>query len=415
MILEEKSKALVAVSRRPGVSRRRRISAGAASKRDPEPPSPLVMLFGRRDQPTDAVRDYANCLSKALQRYGISCENSEINWYENGWLSALAKLWKQSRDWRGRRVVVHYTALMWSWRGFPFGVPLVLKILKLRGCRTVVVFHDVYAVAGPRWIDRFRVFLQERIMCHLSRKAYRAILPVPLQSVPWLQEQKARTVFIPVGANISSLDELSREGFVPVHNGMPTVAVFGIPTWPSAQKREVEAIVRALRKASAHTGELQLLVLGRGAKEAESLLRAGLSGTRVSLRVDGLRSSREIGTALSCCDALLFVRGGFSSRRGSGVAAIACGLPIVAYQGRETGYPLTETGVLFVAQDDADCLGKELARVLLDGELRLALRQRNLKIFRENFSWDRIAERWINAVEINSEDFSECPQPQEAS
>jgi glycosyltransferase involved in cell wall biosynthesis len=413
MILEQKSKTLVAGTRRPSLPRLRRISAGAA--RDPECLSPLVMLLGRRDEPTDAVRDYANCLGKALRGYGISCENSKISWYENGWLSALAKLWNQSRDWRGRWVVFHYTALMWSRRGFPLAVPLVLKILKLRGCRVVVVFHDVYAVAGSRWIDRFRLSLQERIMRHLSRKAHRAILPVPLHSVTWLQEQKAPPEFIPVGANVSSLDELTREGFVPVQNPIPTVAVFGIPTWPSAQKREVEAIVQAIRKASAHAGELQLLVLGRGAKEAESLLRTGLSGSPVSLRVDGLRNSREISTALSCCDALLFVRGAFSSRRGSGVAAIACGLPIVAYQGRETGYPLTEAGILFVQQDDSDTSGKELARVLLDRELRLALGERNLKIFREWFSWDRVAERWIKTLGLNTKDFSACLESQEAS
>ena len=415
MILEQKSKAFVNDSRKPGSSILRRASSSAPSRRDPKGLSPLVMLFGRRDQPTDAVRDYANFLSSALRGYGISSENSEINWYENSWLSALAKLWKQGRDWRGRWVVFHYTALMWSRRGFPLAVPLVLKILKLRACRTVVVFHDVYAVAGPRWIDRFRLSLQKRIMRHLSRKAYRVILPVPPHSVSWLQEQKAPAEFIPVGANVSSLDELAREGFVPVHNAIPTVAIFGIPTWPSAQKREVEAIVQAVRKASAHTGELQLLVLGRGAKEAESLLRTGLSGTPVSLRVDGLRNSREISTALSCCDALLFARGAFSSRRGSGVAAIACGLPIVAYQGRETGYPLTEAGILFVPQDDADALGKELARVLLDRELRVTLGERNLKIFREWFSWDRIAERWIEALAINTKDFSACPESQEAS
>jgi glycosyltransferase involved in cell wall biosynthesis len=60
-------------------------------------------------------------------------------------------------------------------------------------------------------------------------------------------------------------------------------------------------------------------------------------------------------------------------------------------------------------------LGKELARVLLDRELRLTLGERNLKIFREWFSWDRIAERWIKALGINTEDFSACPESQEAS
>ena len=366
----------------------------------------MIMLLGRRDEPTDAVRDYANRLSEALRRQGIVCENSEVPWHERGWLVALAKLSKESRGWRGRWVVLHYTALMWSHRGFPLAVPFVLKILKLRGCRTAVVFHDVYAVAGSRWIDRLRVSFQERIMRHLSLNVCRAIVPVPAEGVSWLPVQKPPMEFIPVGANVSSLDELAREGFVPVHNAIPTVAVFGIPTWPAAQKREVQAIVQSVRKACAHAGELQLLVLGRGAKEAESLLRAGLSGTGVRLKIDGLCTSREISAGLSCCDALLFVRGPLSSRRGSGVAGIACGLPIVAYQGRETGFPLTEAGILFVPQDDVNSLGNELARVLLDRDLRLRLAERNLEVFREWFSWDRIADRWVEALSPKNEDFA---------
>jgi glycosyltransferase involved in cell wall biosynthesis len=358
----------------------------------------MIMLFGRRDEPTDAVRDYASYLGAALRARGVVCENSEMRWCEQGWLSALAKLWSGSRHWRGRWVVLHYTALMWSRRGFPVALPLLLKILKNRGCRVAVVFHDVHGVAGPRWVDRVRISLQERIMRHLGKNACRAIIPVPADDVSWLPVPKPATEFIPVGANVSSLDELAQEGFVAVRNAIPTVAVFGIPTWPAAQKREVEAIVQSVRKASARTGELQLLALGRGTREAESLLRTGLSGSGVRLTVDGLRSSREISTALSCCDALLFARGAFSSRRGSGVAAIACGLPIVAYQGRESGYPLTEAGIIFVPQGDADALGNELARVLLDPQLRLTLSERNLKVFREWFSWDRIAERWVEAL-----------------
>jgi glycosyltransferase involved in cell wall biosynthesis len=381
-------------------------SATTESMPEAEGHSPMIMLLGRRDEPTDAVRDYTNCLSEALRRRGIICQSSEMRWHEQGWLVALAKLWKESRAWRGRWVVLHYTALMWSRRGFPLAVPFVLKILKLRGCRTAVVFHDVYAVADSRWIDRFRVSFQERIMRHLSINVGRAIIPVPAGGVSWLPLQKTPIEFIPVGANISSLDELAREGFVPVRNAIPTVAVFGIPAWPAAQKREVQAIVQSVRKACAQAGELQLLVLGRGAKEAESLLRAGLSGTGVRLQVDGLCSSREISTGLSCCDVLLFVRGALSSRRGSGLAAIACGLPIVAYQGRETGFPLTEAGILFVPQDDLDSLGNELARVLLDRELRLRLSERNLKVFREWFSWDRIAHRWVEALGRQGEDLS---------
>jgi hypothetical protein len=40
------------------------------------------MLLGRRDEPTDAVRDYAEHLSEALNRQGIVCEMSELRWDE---------------------------------------------------------------------------------------------------------------------------------------------------------------------------------------------------------------------------------------------------------------------------------------------------------------------------------------------
>jgi glycosyltransferase involved in cell wall biosynthesis len=167
----------------------------------------------------------------------------------------------------------------------------------------------------------------------------------------------------------------------------------------------VYAIVESLRHASAKICELQLLVLGRGAKEAEPLLRAGLSGTGVQLRVDGLRSSREISAGLSSSHVLLFVRGALSSRRGSGVAGLACGLPIVAYEGRETGFPLTEAGIVFVPQDDVASLGDQLARLLLDSERRTTLTARNLAVFRQWFSWDRIADRWIEVLDGENKDF----------
>lgn len=364
----------------------------------------MIMLLGRRDEPTDAVRDYANCLSKALNRQGIVCKISELRWDEQGWIGALFTLWNQSRAWRGRWVMFHYTALMWSRRGFPVVVPLLLWLLKFRGCRTAIVFHDVYTVPDSRRIDRFRVHLQKRIMRHVSTHACRAIITVPADGTSWLPIHKRRMQFIPVGANIPSLDDLAAEGFMPVHNGIRSVAVFGIPTWPAAQKREVEAIVQCVRQAAAHAGELQLLVLGRGAKEAEPLLRAGFSGTKVRLQVNRISSSRDVSVGLSCCDVLLFVRGPLSTRRGSGLAAVACGLPIVAYKGRETGFPLTEAGIIFVPQDDLDSLGNELVRVLLDRELRLRLGELNLKVFREWFSWERIAERWIEALTNKNED-----------
>jgi glycosyltransferase involved in cell wall biosynthesis len=367
----------------------------------------LVMLVGRQDKPTDAVRDYGSRLTEALTSQGIACETWDLRWDEQGWIKGLAALWMQSRAWAGRWVVLQYTALMWSRRGFPVSLPLVLKILRIRGCRVAVMFHDVYAVPASRWIDRIRVFLQEQIMRHLAVNASRAILPVALQRISWLPLRQGYCEFIPVGANVPSVDELRKSGYVVQrHKKIPTVAVFGIPTWPAAQAREVTAIIGSVRKASLQTGDLQLLVLGRGAKEAESLLRSGLSGTAIKLQVVGLRSGAEISAALCSSDVFLFVRGGLSTRRGSGLAALACGLPIVAYRGEETGPSLTEAGIAFAPEGDVELLGDELARVLLDHDLRLHMAERNLTVFRQWFSWDRIASRWVDVLGLH-EGFSQ--------
>jgi glycosyltransferase involved in cell wall biosynthesis len=255
----------------------------------------------------------------------------------------------------------------------------------------------MYAIAGPRWVDRARIYFQERIMRYLSKSAARAILPVPVDSASWLSAL-SKSIFIPIGANIPSLDDLAGEGFVPVRDAIPTVAVFGVTTWPAAQIREVEAIVHAVRHACAKVGEMQLLVLGRGAKEAEPLLRDRLAGSCVRLRVQGLCSQREISASLAASDVLLFVRGALSTRRGSGLAGIACGVPIVAYQGIETAWPLTQAGIVFVRQDDFVSLGNQLSALLLDRKRQMDLSARNRVVFREWFSWGRIAERWIEAL-----------------
>ena len=357
-----------------------------------------VALLGKRDEPTDGVRDYCACLGEALSHCGVAMEAVEVRWDRQGRLAALARLWKQSADWRGRWVLLQYTALMWSGRGFPFIVPAILWMMKLRGCRTAVVFHDVYTFPGRRWIDRVRIDFQIRIMRHVCRRVERAIFPVPVEQVPWLFSRPANASFIPIGANIPSLDDLDQLGARPEHTAPLAVAVFSLSEWPSAQKQEIEHIAEAMLQASATLGPLRLFMLGRGTKEAEPALRQALAGSRVEMTVDGLLKSGEITARLCACDALLFVRGPLTSRRGSGLAGIACGLPVVAYEGLETGAPLRDAGILFVPKDDVAALAEQLIRVLQDETLRRTLAARSIATFRQWFAWDRIAERFTEVL-----------------
>ncbi len=142
-----------------------------------------------------------------------------------------------------------------------------------------------------------------------------------------------------------------------------------------------------------------LACLGRGSEEARGALREAFQGTDVDVSVLGLLPAEEVARILARSDVLLFVRGHLSGRRGSGIAGIACGLPIVGYAGPETGFPITAAGVELVSQGDREALAVALGRVLSDEGLRQELRQRSLQAQATYFSWNKIAELYATVLE----------------
>src|ERR1700720_3419050 len=85
-----------------------------------------IALLGRRDEPTDGVEDYCKFLRQALADHGFSLTPVRLSWAGRGWLPAIRLLWKESAGWSRRWVLVQYTALSWSRRGFPLGLLLVV-------------------------------------------------------------------------------------------------------------------------------------------------------------------------------------------------------------------------------------------------------------------------------------------------
>lgn len=359
---------------------------------DPE----LIALLGRRDSPTDALEDYSTWLGRALAEEGYHLRPVRVPWAKVGWMRALRWLWRDSAQWKGKWVLVQYTALSWSRRGFPWGLLAVLLILKRRQLPIAVVFHDVTGYPGRRLVDRIRRKVQHSVMQQAYRRADKAILTVPLERVLWLPCW-GKAVFIPVGANIPEPERKPKAR----DQGCKTVAVFGVTGGQNTPK-EVADITYTVRRASqalAESGQrLRLVVLGRGSEEARDLLMKSLDSGNVEASVLGLLRAETVAEVLSQTDVLLFVRGHISSRRGSALAGIACGLPIVAYAGEETGHPITEAGVLLVPQGDREALAEALVQVLEDGRLWQELHRQSLGAQREYFSWDTIAQKLLHAL-----------------
>jgi glycosyltransferase involved in cell wall biosynthesis len=121
----------------------------------------------------------------------------------------------------------------------------------------------------------------------------------------------------------------------------------------------------------------------------------------VKLRFDGLLPADRVASAIRESDATLFVRGPISTRRGSAIAGIACGRPVVAYRGRETAAPITEAGVLLVDRNNPAQLGEALLRIATDHTFRDELSGRSIRAQEAFFSWHAIADRYIE--EMNRE------------
>lgn len=371
---------------------------------------PIVALVGRRDEPTDGVADYCEWLGKGVAEFDYRLETVKVDWPTRGWRAALTDLEEKAEAWRGHWVLLQYTTLAWSRRGFPLQAPRILSVLQKSGVRCGVVFHDFAPFVGKRVIDRVREFCHIRVLESLYRHAERPIFTVPLDKVSWLPPEHSKAVYIQVGANCPSTHP---DIPTPTGDGR-TVAVFCLDGGRH-KATEVSDIGHALKRAKTFEGPLRLIVMGRGALEVDSMLQSEFAGTGVNVETLGLLSPENVSRTLARSDVMLFVRGQISSRRGSAIAGIACGLPIVCYAGPDTGWPITAAGILPVPLGDRDALSTALERVLTDSALRGSLADRSRRAYAQYFSWRAIAARYADALGKTTKEFSGSVVPEHSA
>lgn len=352
----------------------------------------VVALLGRADQPTDAVEAYCQFLGEALAQHQLSLEIRRVHWQEQGWFRALRGLRDLAMNWQGCWVFVQYTALSWSFRGFSAGFLLVLRTLRRAGARVAVVYHDAEPYPACGWKEEIRRKVQLRTMRQSLQACDLAIFTIPLDKISWLRKPTDHAVFIPVGANLESPPDNSSGK--KARWTTPAVSVFGV-TGGVAGEKECAIITNAVQFAAREIGALRLLVFGRNADTAEAVLRRTLQSGPIELHVTGVVPAEELARLLGSSDVMLFVRGAISTRRGSAIAGIACGLPVVAWAGTETGGPICEAGVVFVSQGNTKEIGEALARILRDPEYRQSLAHRSREAQRRYFSWGAIANSYV--------------------
>jgi glycosyltransferase involved in cell wall biosynthesis len=243
---------------------------------------------------------------------------------------------------------------------------------------------------GSGIVGAGREYCHLRVLCQLYARSDLAIFTIPVEKLPWLPLRREKAVFIPVGANCPET----------IHGDFPsvkTVAVYSI-TGGAQSSTEIADIGTALKRASRRVGPVRLILFGRGSQEAEFALRFELAGADVEIESLGLLRPEQVSKTLARADVLLFVRGQISSRRGSAIAGIASGLPIVCYSGPETAWPITEAGILAVPLGDREALAAALETVLSDDRFRRTLAARSRQAQVKYFSWAAIVEQFAAAL-----------------
>ena len=354
-----------------------------------------VALLGREDEPTDALEDYCKLLAQSFQKKGYSLEIFRIAWAKQGWRRALRDAGKLFAEQRDSWALVQYTPLAWSLHGFPLRFARMISGLKGAGIHVLIVFHDPEPFGGRRCRDRLRRRVQLAVMRRSAQLADRVISTISPDRVPWMQDPaiRAKTLLLPVGSNLPLMPRMTpRPG-----KRFPVIIVFGFSNLAS----ETSMIASVLSRTAEVVGPLHLTVFGRGAKVAGGLLLPLLADSPVELEDFGVLEAEKAGSLLANADVQLFVRSGLSSRRGSGIAGIACGLPIIGFSDAETAFPVTEAGVRLVPIGDREGLVRELVLVLQQPTLRETLRQRNLEVAERYFSWDRIADAYLSFLRVS--------------
>jgi glycosyltransferase involved in cell wall biosynthesis len=354
-------------------------------------------LLGKQDTPVDGVDDYCTFLAKALARRGVELKKVRVPWFERGRFSALVHLWRGREMWRGHWILVQYTALSWSRRGFPFYALAIVALLRQGGARCAIVFHEPQGVAdSEKLVSRIRRAFQNWVARRLHASSSRSLFADRLETIPWIKTNDPKAAFIPIGANIPE-PSVKFEDSTRGNGRQRSVGIFCLSDEPNLLL-ELNDVAVAAGKAAQNGSKVRVVFMGRGSTQAEPHIARLFRDVPVEISNLGIVAAENISDTLAGCDAMLCVRGKIYPNRGSAIAGIACGMPIVGYAGGAEGTPLAKAGLVLVPFRDSEALGEALVRVLNDPVYSRELREKSLRAQQTYFSWDVIADSFIRLL-----------------
>lgn len=272
-----------------------------------------------------------------------------------------------------------------------------------RDIRFVTTFHDLRAPylfpkAGP---------LRAFVMRHLARTSDIAIATNGADQAT-LARWGAHDALVPIGSNIpvaSCVDTASTHAHYGIPDGATLLTTFGLLN----HSKGVETVVNALTLLKREGINVRLLLVGAGTGANDPTNQATTAAFDAQCAAAGMEDvvvrtgtlpADDVASALAASVVcLLPYRDGASPRRGSLLAALTQGIPVVTTMPAPhvyDGLPAPRDGdtAMFVAPGDRQALAGAVRRIMADGALASRLRA-GAVAYAAQFAWPTIAARTV--------------------
>jgi glycosyltransferase involved in cell wall biosynthesis len=270
---------------------------------------------------------------------------------------------------------LHEMLGQWSWRPSSALQAMAHRVqaaLVLAGCHQLVVTNARYARYIRRWIG-------------------------------WLGRPAQQVHEIPVGANIlpseASEDLELRELRAQALGGGKIRAVIG-DLGPFSVGKRPRDLLEVLR-AAGEPARLLLLGAGPDHPDAASFMReAMVQGSAERVEWGGFLESHVLSATLKELDVYVHTQAaGASTRSTALIAALAHGLPVVAYRGVETAEVFVHRQNVYLAPEgDSGGLAEGVRTVLSSPETAARLRAGARSLYERAFSWPVIAHAFLKVA-----------------
>jgi glycosyltransferase involved in cell wall biosynthesis len=288
-----------------------------------------------------------------------------------------------------RRIIVQYVPQSFGMRALNF--PFALAMLTLRGLPLWVMFHEFAIVDDARESlgRRLQAFGTRRMAALMALAAQRAFVSTPAWS-PLIKRaagRHAEITWLPVPSNVptTNLPETAvghLRALLAIADDTRVVGHFG--TYSMIETcRLLQAIVPAVLGSDPAR---RFFLMGRNGQELANGLILRHPELASRLVVTGELTPEKLAAHLRACDVLVQpYADGVTARRGSLIAGLALGIPIVSNTGERTEDFWKSSDALVLAAGDARSVVDAVESLLGDSDLRARLAFNARALYRARF------------------------------